>query len=94
MAPQKAAGEDLTIRRRRLRYRAWHRGTRELDLLLGPFADATTEQMGEAELDRFEKLLDVDESALQGWFFGQSLIPPAADRDLIGRIIAHRHPMT
>ena len=60
MAPQKRAGEDIAIRRRRLRYRAWHRGTRELDLLLGPFADAELDSMEPAELDRFEALLDAE----------------------------------
>ena len=43
MALQKDAGEDIAIRRRRLRYRAWHRGTKEMDLVLGPFADAHLE---------------------------------------------------
>ena len=38
------AGEEIAIRRKRLRYRAWHRGTKEMDLILGPFADANVEK--------------------------------------------------
>ncbi|HHY50513.1 MAG TPA: succinate dehydrogenase assembly factor 2, partial [Alphaproteobacteria bacterium] len=77
MAPANRAGEDLSMRRRRLRYRAWRRGTRELDLILGPFADATLARMSEAELERLERLLDLDETALQQWLLGQ--VPPPPD---------------
>lgn len=90
MAPEKAAGEDLSMRRRRLRYRAWHRGTRELDLIIGPFADAVTDSMDGAELDRFERLLSGEETDLQAWLLGQEPPPPDADRDLLNRIIAHK----
>ncbi len=49
--------KTLPMRRRRLRYRAWHRGTREMDLILGPFADAHAERMDDRELDRLEGLM-------------------------------------
>jgi antitoxin CptB len=90
MAPEKAAGEDLTMRRRRLKYRAAHRGTRELDMLIGPFAEAAADTMGAAELDRFERLLDEEETELQAWLLGQETPPPTADRDLLDRIVAHK----
>ena len=45
MALEKLAGDDPAMRRRRLRYRAWHRGMREMDLILGPFVDALAESM-------------------------------------------------
>jgi antitoxin CptB len=90
MAPQNRAGEDILLRRRRLTYRAWHRGTRELDLLLGPFADAALDGMEAAELDRFERLLETQENELQTWLLGQETPPPTADRDLLDRIIAHK----
>jgi antitoxin CptB len=90
MAPEKQAGEDLSMRRRRLRYRAAHRGTRELDLILGPFAEAKSEAFTEAELDRLERLLDEDETTLQQWLLGQEPPPPTADRALIDQIIAHK----
>jgi antitoxin CptB len=78
------------MRRRRLRYRAWHRGTRELDLLLGPFADAELEGMDAAGLDRFEAILAYEETDLQAWLLLQAPPPASADRDLLARIRAHK----
>jgi antitoxin CptB len=90
MAPQKDAGEDLSIRRRRLRYRAWHRGTREMDLVLGPFADAHVEGYGTPELDRLEALMDEQDTDLLKWVIGQELPPPDADAPLLRKIIDYR----
>ena len=90
MAPQKVAGEDLPMRRRRLRYRAWHRGTKEMDLVLGPFADAHLEGFGTQELDRLETLMDEEDTDLLKWVMGQEPVPPDADAELLGTIIAYR----
>jgi antitoxin CptB len=90
MAPQKAAGEDLSMRRRRMRYRAWHRGTKEMDLVLGPFADAHLEGLGEPELDRLEALMDEEDTDLLKWVMGQEPVPADADADLLSTIIAYR----
>lgn len=84
MGPPEGAGEDIAIRRRRLRYRAAHRGTRELDLLLGPYAATHVEAMSEAELAGLERLLDEAETAVQGWLLGQEPMPPAYEA-----LIAH-----
>jgi antitoxin CptB len=90
MAPQKAAGEDLSMRRRRLRYRAWHRGTKEMDLVLGPFADAHLEGYGVAELDRLETLMDEEDTDLLKWVMGQEPVPNGTDARLLETIIAYR----
>lgn len=90
MAPSKDAGEDLSMRRRRLRYRAWHRGTKEMDLVLGPFADAHLEGYGPSELDRLEALMDEEDTDLLKWVMGQEPVPPAADAVLLKTIIAYR----
>ena len=90
MAPQKDAGEDIAIRRRRLRYRAWHRGTKEMDLVLGPFADAHLELYGTPELDRLEALMDQEETDLLKWVMGLEPVPAGTDADLLGNIIAYR----
>jgi antitoxin CptB len=90
MAPEKAAGEDLSMRRRRLRYRAWHRGTKEMDLVLGPFADAHLEGLGEPELDRLEALMDEEDTDLLKWVMCQEPVPADADAELLSTIIAYR----
>jgi antitoxin CptB len=89
MAPQNRAGDDVSIRVRRLQYRAAHRGTRELDLLLGPFARAEAGAMAPAELDDLERLLDEADTVLQGWFLGQEQ-PQTHYRALVGRILAFK----
>ena len=53
------SSEGLDERRRRLLFRAWHRGMREIDLIMGRFADAHIATLSDAELDEFERLLDV-----------------------------------
>ncbi len=58
---------ELDVRRRRAVWRAAHRGTKELDLLIGRFADARLAGMAEAELQRFEAFLAASEPELQAW---------------------------
>ncbi len=90
MAPETSAGEDPAMRRRRLRYRAWHRGTREMDLVLGPFADAHLDAMPEEELQRLEGLMSHEDTDLLRWVMGQEPAPAEVDRAILDRVIAFR----
>ena len=58
-------------RRNKIKFRAWRRGFREADLILGPFADRNLEGMDEAELDVFEALLAETDHDLYAWITGQ-----------------------
>lgn len=80
--------EDITVRRKRLRYRAWHRGTKEMDLILGPFADANLEALDAAGLDRLEGLMNEEDPILLKWVLRQEAPPERVDRDFLERIIA------
>jgi antitoxin CptB len=82
------AGEDIAIRRKRLRYRAWHRGTKEMDLVLGPFCDANIERFGTAELDRLEALMDEEDPPLLKWVMRQEEPPPHVDRAFLDLVVA------
>jgi antitoxin CptB len=82
------AGEDIAIRRKMLRYRAWHRGTLEMDRVLGPFADAHINALSEAELDRLESVMDQEDPALLKWVMGQDVPPADVDVEFLGRIVA------
>ncbi len=62
--------DPLQARRKRIRYRAWHRGTKELDLLIGSFVDGHLEDLNRAQLDRFEALLELPEPLLYSWLVG------------------------
>lgn len=90
MAPPKDAGEDSALRVRRMRYRAWHRGTKEMDLLLGPYADAKLEGMDRPELDRFETFLEEADTDLLKWLMGQEPAPADADHDLLADVLKFR----
>jgi len=76
-------------RRKRLRFRAWHRGIREADLVLGPFADSFLETLDAQELDDFETLLSAPDNDLHDWFIGRSVPPERFNRSLIERIRVH-----
>jgi antitoxin CptB len=81
---------DLDARRRRLCYRAWHRGTKEMDLMLGPYADAHAASLDDAALTRLETLMDEADTDLLKWVMGQERPPADADLELLERLIAFR----
>jgi len=80
--------EGLDHRRRRLLFRAWHRGTREVDLITGRFADAHIGTLSETELAEFERLMEVPEQDLYGWITGAAAIPARYDTAFFGRLRA------
>jgi len=59
--------DDLDMRRRRAAWRASHRGTKEMDVLLGRFAETTLASMGDPELAQFEQFLALPDPDLQRW---------------------------
>ncbi len=89
MQETKAAGESVEIRRKRLRFRAWHRGTREMDLLVGGFADAHLARFESVQLDRFEGLLLESDPDLYAWMTGRADPPADLDHDVMRLMRAH-----
>lgn len=63
------------IRLRRLRFRAWHRGTREADMMVGGFFDRYGAQWTAAELDWFERLLEEEDVDIMGWAMDRQPVP-------------------
>jgi antitoxin CptB len=82
--------DQEAIRRRKLRFRSWHRGTRELDLVFGRFADASIESLDASELDSYERLLDLQDSDLMDWVLGVRAVPADIDTPLFRRILSFR----
>jgi len=83
--------DDLAIRRKRVRFRAWHRGMREVDLLLGRFADAHLADLSEPELASFEALLEIPDPEILAWVTGEMAVPDDVNAPALRRIIAfHR----
>ncbi len=66
---------DLSSRIRRAKFRAWHRGTREADYLIGGFFDRYGAGWDEAELAWFEALLDQDDADVMAWALGTVVAP-------------------
>lgn len=71
------------VRRKRLLFRSWHRGTQESDLLLGSFADKSIPDFDHAQLGRLEALLDCADPELFDWMMGRSAPPAAHDHDVM-----------
>ncbi|MCB1413812.1 MAG: succinate dehydrogenase assembly factor 2 [Xanthobacteraceae bacterium] len=68
------SSHGLDDRRKRLLYRCWHRGTREMDLILGRFADAHIDRLSDAELAEFERLIEAHDHDLYPAFADS--VPP------------------
>jgi antitoxin CptB len=64
----------LDDRLKRLRFRAWHRGTKEADLLVGGFFDTHAAKWGEAEIAWFEAMIDEEDVEIMAWAIGTA--PP------------------
>ena len=73
-------------RRKRALFRAWHRGTREMDLVMGRFADREIWTLSDEELTEFERLLDLPEADVFGWITGQLQPPAGIDAGLLVRL--------
>ena len=78
--------ETKDARLRKLQFRAWRRGFREADLILGPFADFHVQTMTPSELDAFETLLDQPDPDLYGWILGQTETPAKYDTEVMSAI--------
>jgi antitoxin CptB len=77
-------------RRKKLKFRAWHRGFREADLILGPFADANLARFSDAQLDDFERLIDQPDHDLYGWIIGALPTPEAFEGEVLDLIRGFR----
>ena len=83
---------DLDVRRRRILFRAWHRGIREVDILMGRFADAEIGTLAEPDLAEFERLIEVPDRDLFRWITGEEDAPANYDTALLRRLKAfHTH---
>jgi antitoxin CptB len=77
-------------RLRMIRYRAWHRGIRETDLILGPFADQRVETLTPAQLEDFEALLEQPDQLLYAWITGEEPAPYDVRGEVFAMIQAFR----
>ena len=67
--------ETPEARLKRMRMRSWRRGTKEMDLVMGPYADERLASMDDAALDAYDALLEENDQDLMKWVLGQSEAP-------------------
>lgn len=82
-----AAVESPETRLKRLKIRSWRRGIKEMDLLLGQFADTELARLDADELDRFEQVLEQHDQDLYRWVSGLEPTPEPL-RPMLERIMA------
>jgi len=92
MSGAQAKSLELSARQKRLLFRSWHRGMREMDLLLGRFANAEIGNLGDSELDNFELLLEAPDRDIFSWLTGEAEPPGAYKTPVLQKIRAfHNH---
>ncbi|MDI1262795.1 MAG: succinate dehydrogenase assembly factor 2 [bacterium] len=84
------SSSGLDDRRKRILFRCWHRGTREMDLILGRFADAEIANLGDGDLGDLERLIDVPDPDLYAALIGDAPLDPQYASALFDRIKAFR----
>jgi len=84
------SSDGLDIRRKRLLFRCWHRGTREMDLILGRFADSEIEALSDSELDELERLIELPDPDLYAALTGDRPIAAEHAGPLFDRLKAFR----
>jgi len=77
---------DREHRLKRLRFRAWHRGTKEADLLIGGFFDRYHESWSDAEIDWYEALLEEQDVDIMAWAIGAQVAPQRFEGEMMRQL--------
>lgn len=86
--PEDAAEDNLSIMRKKLIFRSWHRGTREIDLMLGKFADAHLPGFDAGQLALYDAFLNNSDPDIFNWVSRAELVPEEEDNEVVRRILA------
>lgn len=84
---------DMTLdaHRRKLVFRAWRRGFREMDLLMGSFADEHMAKLDDEGVAEFERLLSIPDWEVYAWLIGQKPVPSNHQGPVLDQLIAFRY---
>ena len=75
--------ETIEIKKKRLLFRSTHRGTREMDILLGDFFKSNMSDLNKDQLNEFEGLIEIPDDDLYNWAMGRTEIPKEMDTQLL-----------
>lgn len=87
MEPDNDNALPLEIRRKKLKFRAWHRGMKEMDIILGNFADRNLDSFEPAQLDDFDALLHVPDQAFYSMLVHGAEVPEQIEGPMFRRIL-------
>ena len=82
--------EMIENRRKRLIFRSWHRGTREMDLIMGSFADRNVPGFDVGALDMYESLLNQNDPDLYNWYIGVETCPANLINPVMDAFLEHK----
>ena len=88
MTGTRRTSDGLDHRRKRLLFRSWHRGIREMDLVMGQFADSEIDRLDAGELDLYEALLEAPDPEVFKWITETAPVPANYDTAILHRIRA------
>lgn len=77
--------------RKRLRYRSWHRGMREMDLIMGRFADHHLPNFDQVQLDEYNAVLEHDDPELYSWISGRAPLPEVHDTPMMKLVFEFKY---
>lgn len=86
--PEIDRNESVEIRRKRLKFRSWHRGIKEADILLGSFADNHLSEMTVEQLDQYENLLREPDIKIVAWITKDAPPPDHLQNDVMDMLQA------
>lgn len=89
-AIMKEPDDGVEITRKRLLFRSWHRGTREMDLLLGRFAERNLPTFSERQVALYEALLEYSDNDIYDWMNGRAAPPPELNHDVMKLLLNFR----
>lgn len=82
---------DIDARRKRVRFRCWHRGMKEMDMILGGYADSHINDMSLDDIIIFEALMENLDRDLFKWFTGEGPVPEEFDTPMFHAICAYHN---
>jgi antitoxin CptB len=83
--------DGLDLRRRKLLFRCWHRGMREMDLIMGRFCDSALAELSDEELADLERLIELPDRDLLAWVTGEANVPQDVDSAVFRRMREFHH---
>ncbi|HBR69760.1 MAG TPA: succinate dehydrogenase assembly factor 2 [Rhodospirillaceae bacterium] len=82
--------EHIENRRKKLIFRSGHRGTKEMDLIMGSFAQKYVPGFSEMELALYEDILQISDPDLYDWITGKQKVPANVMNSVLEKLLAHR----